>query len=216
MTQPRLHAIIRAKFQVQHALESQVERHLSADVQALDMLRDKALESLTASDDMSQVTELFPLFLAAEYVFPRLLRSALLGGTFSLFEHSLHALCRDFSGRIQARVRVDDLRGSGIGRARLFLERVAGVPFPSPDPLWEDIDRVRLLRNCIAHGTGELQDRSSVLGQFVRQHPYLEMDEGVGLHLMREFHGWAIERMETFVNRVMSHSGDGGEGDGAA
>ena len=216
MAQPSLDRIIRAKFWVQHQLESRVEQQLSTDMEALELLRDQALKSLQASGSASDLEDLLPRFFAADIVFPRLLRSALLGSTFSLFEHSLHALCADLGKRTATRLTVDDLRGSGIGRAKLFLERVAGVPFPNPDPLWEDIDHIRLLRNCIVHSTGHLRDRESALGRFVRQHPSLEMDEGTGIYLKREFHTWAVGQMEAFVTRVLSHSYDGRGGDGAA
>ena len=214
MARPTLNRIISAKFEVQRRFNEQLEKHLTSEFEALEEFRDQVLGDLAESADksMEALTELFPRYLALEFIFPGILRASLLAHTYFLFEDSLHHLCKRIEARSTSGIRLEDLRGSGLLRARLFLARVAEIPFPEPDTLWEDVNNIRLLRNCIAHDYGRLRQPDSELGRFVRNHSALSLDEGSGIALSREFNPWAYDRLESFLLRVAPYAESGDRG----
>ena len=63
----------------------------------------------------------------SKYHFPNLQRQSALVTLFSFVEYELDGLCELFQKELGSRVELSDLKGSGIDRAILYLERVAGL-----------------------------------------------------------------------------------------
>jgi hypothetical protein len=196
---------LRAKWSVMRAFETEMESHLARDLEALEHQRDETLNKIMVDSTLAQRWDSFDQFLKREFTFPNLLRTSLFLSCYSLFEDLLAQLCRAVEAVATPRVRLEDLRGSGVVRSRLFLERVASIPFPDPDALWQDIDRLRLARNCLAHENGRVRDRSGALGRFLAGRDDIALDEGGRIIVRQGFNGWATDRFETLLLRVALH-----------
>ena len=60
----------------------------------------------------------------------------------------------------------EDLRGSGIERAKIYIENVAGLPFP--DRSWSKLVALFYVRHAIVHAHGKLTASRKI--QSIRQH----------------------------------------------
>lgn len=208
VTSPTLQQIIVAKFELQRRFGLQIERHLAAELETLGELRDEVLQGIGdgTAESTAALNEIFSDCVAFEFLFPHLLRSSLFLSNYSLFEDSLNRLCHIIEVSSRSRLRLKDLRGSGVIRARLFLDRIAELTFDEEGELWADVNRLRLLRNCLAHQSGELGEVGGDLDLLVEKHPALTMDEAGHIVLEAEFGPWAYSRLESFLLKVARYA----------
>jgi len=60
------------------------------------------------------------------------------------------------------KINVRDMRGSGINRAILFLEKILGFSLPD-QKLYEELKILNEVRNCLAHSGGEITEKNDKL-----------------------------------------------------
>lgn len=87
---------------------------------------------------------------------------------FSFIEDMLNKLCDpalfDDEGWLKVRgikpltLKYTDMKGEGIRRAKLYLEKVIGLNLHVGKQLWNEIDTLRKIRNSIVHNRGETND----------------------------------------------------------
>jgi hypothetical protein len=112
--------------------------------------------------------------------FPNLQRRSALITLYSFLEHELNKLCDLFVREKKWKVSLNDMRGRGIDRATLFLERVVGLKIDKKAELWEEVTKIRDLRNCIVHADGKLKDgrgKPKDIAKYVQGSPYLSGDD---------------------------------------
>ena len=88
-------------------------------------------------------------------VYPNILRGSLFVACVSLVEHELISLCKHLYRENKYRLLWDDVVGKGIYKAKLYLNKVAGVGNNTP---WENILVFQKIRNFIVHNRGKLDD----------------------------------------------------------
>lgn len=93
-------------------------------------------------------------FVEVNYQFPRMLYSNFLAGWYSFIEHNFIQLCDDLHLTVNIKIRERDESGTGIQRAKRFLKEAAKYEFP--DDLWQELNKIRQIRNKIVHENGEL------------------------------------------------------------
>ena len=93
-------------------------------------------------------------FIEVNYQFPRLLYSNFLAGWYSFIEHNLVQLCDDLQLTVNIKIRERDESGIGVQRARRFLKEAA--KYELPDEMWQELNKIRQVRNKIVHENGEL------------------------------------------------------------
>ena len=74
--------------------------------------------------------------------------------TYSLFEMSLNAFAVSYRKKIGTPIRLKDMSGQGIIRARNYLSKVCGVTEPFNLPEWQTATLLSEMRNAIAHRSG--------------------------------------------------------------
>lgn len=99
--------------------------------------------------------------------FPSLQRRSALITLCSFFEHELDGLCSLYKTEKGFGLELSDLKSTGIDRATLYLEKVAGLNVQRTSQEWKTIKAIQLLRNLIVHRNGRLSEpRDTALVQF--------------------------------------------------
>ena len=101
-------------------------------------------------------------FYKIEQLSPAIHRRSYLLTLFSVFEDHMTHLCQCARGVRSLELRVIDLKGMGIQRARTYLKKVAGVDLPVSQA-WEKIKMAQDIRNLVTHNGSRLKagDKSS-------------------------------------------------------
>lgn len=92
--------------------------------------------------------------------FPNLQRRSGLITLYSFLEHELDELCELFIQDENIKVSLNDIRGAGIERATLFLEKIVGLQIDKNSALWQEIKNIQKVRNLIVHNNAKLHDRA--------------------------------------------------------
>ena len=70
----------------------------------------------------------------------------------------MNSLCTILQKMNDLNVELNDLRGDGIERARLYLTKVCEIQFPDASHEWAEIQKLNSIRNCIVHAEGNVDD----------------------------------------------------------
>jgi hypothetical protein len=102
------------------------------------------------------------------YYYPNLQRRSLLIILFSFFERQLDQLCELIAKEHRAQIVHTDLKGKGIDRARLYLQKIAGLPLDT-SVVWQEIKRIQKVRNVIVHNDAKLTGADKDLIEYVER-----------------------------------------------
>lgn len=149
----------------------------------------------------SEVQEIF------EYYYPNLQRRSILLILFSFLEHQLDQLCELFATDQKLNIIHTDLKGKGIDRTRLYLQKVIRLRLGN-SAVWQEIKRIQKIRNVVVHndaklvGVGkeviEYVDRASHLSRVSKSYYDGDIDEvdildGYLLHVLDTFDSYCAE-----------------------
>jgi hypothetical protein len=140
----------------------QMQRFLYLTKSALDQATNEsqAAMKILQTDDYhdERKEEIFSLlhdeFIEVNYQFPCMLYSSFLSAWYSFVEHNLIQLCDDLQLTVSIKIHERDDAGTGIQRANKFLKEAA--KYEVPDKYWQELNRIRQIRNKIVHENGEL------------------------------------------------------------
>ena len=101
--------------------------------------------------------------------YPHVLRIALFITAYSMLEFFMTSLCKELHAHVSG-PQLNELRGEGIQRARLFLIKVARVAFPDTEE-WSRLVLYGKLRNALAHSFGDFAGNQNIeaIGQLRRR-----------------------------------------------
>lgn len=149
----------------------------------------------------SELREIF------EYYYPNLQRRSLLIILFSFLERQLDQLCHLFANEQQLSITLGNLKGKGIDRSRLYLQKVIRLPLTS-SLIWQEIKRLQRVRNLVVHNDARLVtdekelikyvDRVSGLARVVKSYydgdvEELDLLNGYLLHVLDTFDSYCGE-----------------------
>lgn len=103
-----------------------------------------------------------------EYYYPNLQRRSILIVLFSFLEHQLDQLCQLFAKEQRLKIINTDLRGKGIDRTRLYLQKVIGLRLDGSH-VWQEIKRIQKVRNVIVHNDAKLTGADKDLTEYVQR-----------------------------------------------
>jgi hypothetical protein len=103
--------------------------------------------------------------LTSEYyiidnLFLKTFRYSMIVTIYSLIEMELNYLCRYLCHTKQLVLTLDEVRGDGIERAKVYLSKVCDVNFPDTNE-WNEITKLNKIRNCIVHAQGDTDGANS-------------------------------------------------------
>ncbi len=120
-----------------------------------------------------------------EIYFPNLQRRSGLITLYSFLEHELDALCDLFIKDENLKVSINDMRGNGIERAILFLEKIVGLQVDRNTATWQEVKNIQSVRNLIVHNDGKLKDwagnqKDHVIG-YIKTSAYLSGEDEINI-----------------------------------
>ncbi len=89
--------------------------------------------------------------------FPHYHRKASFLMIFAMLEDDFTQFCRSIAAEQTLPATVSDAPGRGIERAKDYLTKTAGIPFPASTPEWQQIKRLSDVRNVLIHAAGYLE-----------------------------------------------------------
>lgn len=133
--------------------------------------------------------------------FPHLQRSSTLITILGLVESWLNELCDELAISTANQLRVRDLRGSGINRAKVYLSKVACLGVSWNSGLWDEIRTFQKLRNIVVHNAGKISEQDNQLQNYAEQSPHLSIVDPE-LRICETFLPHVIERLAEFFLRL--------------
>jgi hypothetical protein len=137
-------------------------------------------------------------FLELGEELPTVLRYAVLTAADTASEAFLNRTCDAYAEVSGTAIRVKDLQGAGIRRAREYLTKVASIQFPDDRPNWTTVLRLHGLRNCIVHAEGVVAPSRAELRKWSASIPGLRISDYDVVSLDAPFTKFALDGYETF------------------
>ena len=189
-------------------LQSEKEKHN----QSIDEINQK-IESgeIEVPDDLEQM----PPQLEYDYYrlssiseFENTLFSSFFVTIYFYLESELTRHCRDLEKHSEVKLSLSDIVGNGVQRAMTYLVKVHRIDFsPGNSPDWEKIQNYNLLRNCIVHNQGRLDDglekgqRDRLLKFIQKPNSKLQVENSWCI-LNKEFCLEAVDTVKSFLYSV--------------
>lgn len=182
----------------------ELESKFSADK---NRLADTFLETMEGfnNDDLREIKDYYSDdYYVIEEIHIGLYRKSTLVSVYSFLENSLNILCRHMHKQYGYALEVADLRGEGIVRARLYLEKMSGINFSLINGEWSKIYSFNKIRNCIVHSEGNIKvSRSAAqLANIVNASPGLSLINEGYIKVERVYIDDIITTIEEFMNKL--------------
>lgn len=147
-------------------------------------------------------------FYRIDYIFRYIFRYSAVVAVYSLLESSMAILCLAIKRSKNYEVEVNDMRGNGIEQARLYLEKVHGVKFPENTHVWNEIQKLNRIRNCIVHAEGNIQRTKSPskIRNIVEQTKGLSLEHEDYIRIDKQYVQDAAGWIEEFLKDIFDKS----------
>lgn len=182
----------------------ELESKFSADKNRLTDTFLEATEGFN-DDDLREMKDYFSDdYYVIEEIHIGLYRKSTLVSVYSFLENSLNILCRHMRKRYGYAVGVADLRGEGIVRARLYLEKMSNINFSLLNGEWSEISSFNKVRNCIVHSEGNIKASKSPaqLANIVNASPGLSLRNERYIKVERVYIDDIITTIEKFMKKL--------------
>jgi hypothetical protein len=145
--------------------------------------------------------------------YPKQLRYAFVIQLYIALEGRGKALCNEINKRNKhLPLTLNDLQGRGkIEGIRTFLSKVYPIPDVT-DELWQDLDDLRVIRNCLVHKNGEIDpgDKDAKrLKQIIAKKQGVKVDHIGSLGIERFYCDKALQSVTAFFQTVFEQAGFG-------
>lgn len=125
---------------------------------------------------------------------------------YSFLETTLNDLCYHLCRSKKLLLALDEIKGDGIERARLYLQKVCLINFPDNSHEWQEIQKFNLIRNCIVHTEGNVEEIKSPdkLKRVIRSTKGVCLDPQIQrfVHIEKAYIPSIICCIENFINNV--------------
>lgn len=183
------------------------EATLAQEVESIEKRYNEAIRALAEDSSDEERESLGEFFGDQDYevrdVLPEVFRRSLFAAGYSAFENFMTLLARHFE-KDGPGIELSDLRGQGIQRIRVFLEKVAEVPFPHQATEWPAIGHYRRLRNAVIHADGRVQDDGiKAASAFAKQEGTFDIDQYGQLSLHAGFNARFLDVVTAFADKLI-------------
>lgn len=137
----------------------ELERKFQADKKQLSKrYKEKVADDNLHPDIKREVDEYFAEeHYIIENIFLKSFRYSMVVTSYSLLEIAMNDLCHYLRHSKKLSLNLDEIKGEGIERAKLYLSKVCSIDFPERSAEWNDIQKVNRIRNCIVHAEGDIE-----------------------------------------------------------
>lgn len=191
----RVEKIIKGEFPPSEEIEKAEMKKLEGN--ELKKYNDDGIQSLMCLFDLQQGADHHIAFYYSFFIY-----------LFSDFESKVNQLCRDYTDKNNLKVDLKDLKGSGIERSLLFLQKVAGINLPATS-LVKEVIFMRDIRNSLAHSEGYTSDAGLI--KRARSTKYIEIKgrengEEDRVLFAKEYPKYCIDQMQSFFNQLAKNN----------
>lgn len=150
--------------------------------------------------DFDEFNELHNDYYNIELHYIDIHRKSCLVTLYSYLESFLNHLCDYLYKLNNYQVEHTDLRGKGITRARLYLDKIVGVDFNKINSEWESIKNLNLIRNSIVHNSGKSDGEK--INRIIKNEPNLSLDMFDEIRIKDNYINEAINQIEVFLTLI--------------
>lgn len=186
----------------QYTLE--IESKFDSDKKKLSGYYDEAKNELS-EDEFREMGDIFADdYYMIEEIYIGIYRKSTLVSIYSFLESFLNKLCRHLYNQHKYPVKLEDLMGEGISRARIYLEKLAKVDFSALNGQWSDLRTLNKIRNCIVHCEGniKLARNFDSLQNIINNNKSLSLINNEYIKIEREYIGFCIIKTEEFLSQL--------------
>jgi len=147
-------------------------------------------------------------FYVIENIFLKTFRYSMVVTAYSLLETTLNSLCHYLHRLKKVDLTLDELKGEGIERAKLYLLKICHIDFPFTSHEWNQIVKLNSIRNCIVHAQGDvtLSKSPAKLRNIVANTHGIDINNDRYLIIDKTFIDSAISNIKTTVAQIYDAS----------
>ncbi|MEK7672341.1 MAG: hypothetical protein AAB373_00505 [Patescibacteria group bacterium] len=137
-------------------------------------------------------------------LFPNQLRLSFFIICYSTFEQSINAISKNIEK--SHKIKVSDLHGRGVIRAKNYLEKVADFDFSKHKALWEKIKDYNKIRNFIVHnyyGIGKSEEIENV-SPLLKRYETIKVDSSSEIQISETFCHEVIKDFKLFLDSLFN------------
>lgn len=136
----------------------ELESRFSHDLKSLEKEYEKEIRQKgTDAEFENYLTDFYAdEFHRINRIFLRAFRYSAIVTIYCLLETSMNSLCNLLKQMKGLSIELDELRGDGIERAKLYLSKICDIKFPENSHEWSQIQKLNKIRNCIVHADGDI------------------------------------------------------------
>ncbi|MBL6995980.1 hypothetical protein [Desulfobacula sp.] len=137
------------------------------------------------------------------YKLPDTQRKSELIGLYSLLERNLVKIAEMQEKKSDNPVKMTDLKDTGyIDKAKIYLEKVSQVDFPSDDGTWEEIKFIQELRNKCVHLNATIPTGNGKLISYIKRSEYLDLNSQYQLEITQGYTKYCICVFRKFFSNL--------------
>lgn len=182
----------------------EIESKFSADKNDLKTEYEAAVRAAEEEDENSLLERFSETYYEIEEINTNIYRKSTLVYIYSFLENSMNAICRNLQKGNAYPVLVEDLKGEGIVRAKMYLEKLAEIDFIHLNTEWSKLMTLNKVRNCIVHveGNFRLLNSPEKFETMINQTKGLSISRRSHLKVEREYVDFCIDAVESFLNSL--------------
>lgn len=184
---------------------SSLESSMETEKKDLSNWIDKQLSKLTTEQKEEMADWYSDDYWKIAEVIPNILRSSLFVSYYSFLESRLLVICQHLKQDHNYKLDPDDLRDTGIFRAKTYLKKVAGIKFPDNTRSWNEIVSYNRIRNLIVHDEGRVPEGSSAkkIESFIKKKKWLKIDNMNRISFPEDFSAEVTKTLKDFIDEVI-------------
>lgn len=160
----------------------------------------KGKQDSTLSIDWDEFNNLYNDYYTIELHHVDIHRRSCLVTLYSYLESFLNYLCECLYKLNDYSVKHTDLKGSGVFRARLYLNKIVGVNFNEINSEWVNIKNLNLIRNHIVHNAGKSDKEKT--NRIINEEPNLSLNMFNEIRIKDNYIDEAINQIEVFLTLI--------------
>jgi len=190
----------------------ELERKFETDKKKISLRYEEATsKSKLDPEEEADLAEYFSEeFQIIEDTFLKTFRYSMIVTICSVIEVALNDLCRYIRHLKELPLSLEDLRDDGLRRAETYLTKVCAIYFSTTAHEWNEIIKLSLIRNCIVHAQGNVNDTKSPskIQNIIESTRHISLKNDKHIILEREFIVTSILNSKKLLNEVYDKAFD--------
>lgn len=145
-----------------------------------------------------------------EYTFGEILRKSFIVTLCIFLEQELGTYCKEFKKQLKLDISWKDFKGAALERFKLYINKLLKLKLNLSNTMWQDLQGIISLRNCLVHSNGNLENFSDAerIRAFSKRHNSLVIDEDgveISVKICQECLGIIKDFIKTIYDYALSY-----------